>query len=278
MSDSLHLDPVARLNRDLRAGARTLGDHEVRFLVDAYYIMQEDRKRAKAQERALNSSAEPHDIITWLADQSTTLEKQIQISLDVYTRNHLMGSWMREIYGIGPVISAGLLAHIDITKAPTVGHIWQFAGIAGENQRPWEKGQKRPFNAKLKTLCWKTGQSFMKFSNQPECFYGHLYRERKEQYIAKNEARGFTDLAATRAPTVGKTTEAFKFYSQGLLPPGHIDAMARRYAVKIFLSHIHEVWYWRHHRVDPPKPFAISILGHAHYIAPPIPRDFGLET
>jgi len=127
----LDLNPVERLTRDLRKGAATLGDTEARFLVDAYYIMQENRKRAAGQERALNASEEPHEIITWLKNQNATMEGQIKAALDVYTQNHMMGEWMRQVYGIGPVISAGLLAHIKIERAPTAGHIYSYAGIAG---------------------------------------------------------------------------------------------------------------------------------------------------
>jgi hypothetical protein len=350
----LELNPVTRLTRDLRKGAATLGDTEARFLVDAYYIMQENRKRAAGQERALNASGEPHEIITWLKNQNATMEGQIKAALDVYTQAHMMGGWMREVYGIGPVISAGLLAHIKIERAPTVGHIWSYAGIAGpvtntelrravyrvayrnpipqdiiptlhleppyeatylypdgnshaffqvvvesdvahpaildsvpriigvdrtfrafSGNKPWVKGEKRPWNAGFKTLCWKAGHSFMMFSNDEQCFYGQLYRRRKEREVMRNENGEFRDIAKIRAETVGKTTDAYAAYSKGILPPAHIDAMARRYTVKIFLSHLHEEWYWRHHGKDAPAPFAIAQLGHAHYIPSPIPRRKG---
>jgi hypothetical protein len=263
---NIDLEPVRRLSRDIRQAALVLGDEEARYLCDAYYIMQDDRKRTFAQQRTLGENAEPNLVIGWLADQSATLETQIKSALDVYTKGHEMGSWMRSIYGVGPVISAGLLAHIDIEKCPTVGHIWQFAGIAGAGQKPWDRGTKRPFNAQLKTLCWKAGQSFMKFSNQEECVYGRHYREQKAKYIAKNDADGFRDRALERAPKVGKTTEAFKHYSIGKLPPGHIDAMARRWAVKLFLAHLHSEWHQRHFGRPAPLPYPIAVLGHAHII------------
>lgn len=347
----LELNPIARLSRDLRRGAATLGDTEARFLVDAYYIMQENRKRAAGQERALTASDEPHEIITWLKAQNEVMESQIKAALDVYTQAHMMGEWMRQVYGIGPVISAGLLAHIKIERAPTVGHIWSYAGIAGpvtntelkraiyrvayrepvpqgviptltlekpyeatylypdgeehaffqvvveadeahpailasnpqvigvdrtwrafSGNRPWSKGEKRPWNAGFKTLCWKAGHSFMMFSNDERCFYGRLYRQRKEREINRNERGDFAETAKIRAETVGKATDAYKAYSKGILPPAHIDAMARRYTVKIFLSHLHEEWYWRHHGKEAPAPFAIAQLKHAHYIPCPIPR------
>ncbi len=258
--------PVARLTRDIADAARTLTDQEARYLVDAYYLMQDDRKRAHNQVRALDESAEPNSVIAWLADQSSTLEKQIARALDKYTQAHAMGAWMRGVHGIGPVLSAGLLAHIDIAKAPTVGHIWRFAGL--DPTLKWEKGQKRPWNAGLKTLCWKIGQSFMKFSGDEKCVYGHLYRKRKQYEIDRNERGDNAALAAELVSKVGKTTEAFKHLAAGRLPPGQIDARARRYAVKQFLSDLHGAWYEQHHGRKPPLPYPIAILGHAHLRKP----------
>jgi hypothetical protein len=55
----------------------------------------------------------------------------------------------------------------------------------------------------------------------------------------------------------------------GQLPDFNIDARARRYAVKIFLSHLHAILFWDFYGKAPPKPFAIPILGHAHELSIP---------
>jgi hypothetical protein len=261
------LEPVQRLSRDLAQAARLLSDDEARYLVDAYYMMQEDRKRAHNQVRALAEGVEPSAVMAWLATQSETLENQIRRALDQYTQAHLMGVWMREIHGIGPVLSAGLLAHIDIEKAPTVGHIWRFAGLDPTSE--WKKGERRPWNAQLKVLCWKVGQSFMKNAGAEACHYGHVYRERKAYEIDRNAAGGNAAAAAAWLPRVGKATEAYKHYAAGRLPPSQIDARARRYAVKLFLAHLHGVWFERHHGKPAPLPYPIAKLpGHTHLIEP----------
>lgn len=256
------LEPLKRLTRDVAKAAATLTDTEARYLVDAYYMMQDDRKRAHNQVRALGEQAEPNSVLVWLADNSEMLEAQVKRALDQYTISHVMGSFMREVHGIGPVLSAGLLAHIDIAKAPTVGHIWRFGGL--DPSLKWNKGERRPWNAQLKTLLWKIGQSFMKFSNDENCVYGHVYRKRKDYEIARNDAGTNTTLALELSAKVGKSTEAYKHLSAGKLPPGQIDARARRYAVKQFLSDMHGEWYRRHFGTEPPLPYPIAILGHAH--------------
>ena len=125
----LTIEPLDKLRRDLRAAARTLTEHEARYLVDAYYQLQRDRIRAAHQARQAGEQAEPHEVIRWLEGNTATLERNIRSALDAYTDAQPVGQWSKSICGIGPVLSAGLLAHIDITRAPTVGHIWRFAGL-----------------------------------------------------------------------------------------------------------------------------------------------------
>lgn len=259
-------ESVQRLTKDLRAAAATLTDNEARFLVDAYYGMQEGRKRSANQVRALGETLEPNSVLAWLAEQDSVLERQIARALDAYTAAHEMGSWMRDVRGIGPILSAGLLAHIDISVCPTVGHIWRFAGL--DPTQKWGKGEKRPWNARLKTLCWKIGQSFMKLSNDEQCYYGSIYRERKAYEQARSDRGDMREYALERSAHVGKSTEAYKAYVNGNLPKGQIDARARRYAVKLFLSHLHAEWYKRHFGRDAPLPYPIAILGHAHWVGP----------
>jgi Transposase IS116/IS110/IS902 family len=83
-----------------------------------------------------------------LADQREVLKKQVGRALDAYSGAHPVGVWARPILGIEPIIAAGLLARIDIARAPTVGHIWRFAGL--DPTTTWAKGTKQPWNGSLK--------------------------------------------------------------------------------------------------------------------------------
>lgn len=345
------LESVKRMNRDLAKAAMTMSDTEARYLVDSYYIMQEDRKRANNQARS--AEAEPNSVIQWLASNSTTLENQIKRALDIYTKNHPMGEWLRQVKGIGPVLAAGLLAHIDITKAPTTGRIWRYAGLdptaiwpSAADSAKWVKDNglnielaartfgrnpenlrrlattdskgkevkltattlakalsRRPWNTTLKTTCWKIGQSFRYLSSDQECFYGQIYRQRKLQEIDRNDCGDNAQAAAKALPRIGSSTEAYKWlsgcYPAGttrelleipsaqrlawlkkrelepgkgvqMLPPDQLDARARRYAVKLFLSHFHDEYYRRHYGKEPPFPYAISVLGHQGMIPSPV--------
>jgi len=266
--ESFH--PSERLTRDLRAAAGSLKPREVRYLVDSYYRMQEDRKRATSQIRAMRESDEPHEVMLWLVENVLRLEKDIKNALEAYSSNHPIGMWAKSMRGIGPVISAGLLAHINLDPLPpTVGHIWRFAGL--DPTVEWKSGQKRPWNRRLKTLCWHIGESFVRMSKREDDIYGHLWATRKTYELQQNENGEYAGQAATQIARyhIGRDTEAYKWYSQGKLPLAHIHARAKRWAVKLFLSH----WHWIAHEVTygkpPPKPYVIEHLGHAHILRPP---------
>jgi hypothetical protein len=161
---------------------------------------------------------------------------------------------------------------------------------------------RRPWCAFLKTLGFKIGDSFIKVSNNPQDIYGKIFQQRKEYEWDLNEKGKYGEQAA--AVLRSKPTHAQKDWYSGcftakaalairaeadqkqrdklerdlrgepgsgihMLPPGHILSRARRYAVKFFLSHWHAEAYRNRFGKEPPKPFAIAQLGHAHYRKPP---------
>jgi hypothetical protein len=262
-------DAVERLDRDLVKAANTLGIDEARYLVDAYYQMQENRKAAGSQARALAESKEPHGVIQWLHDQNHTLETQIKRALDAWTDTLPAARWAKSIMGIGPVISAGLAAHIEIERCPTVGRIWRFAGLDPTVQ--WMPKTKRPWNASLKCLAWKIGESFVKVSGCEGDFYGKLYLRRKQIEQERNEAGRFAGQARQKLErfNIGTDTEAHRWYAEGKLPPAHIHARAKRWAVKLFLAHYHHVAWKLATGQEPAMPYVIAHMGHADLISPP---------
>lgn len=213
MNTATQLDPVSKLTKDLREASRILSRDEARYLVDSYYQMQNDRIRAAAQVRQMSKTNEPCEVLGWLFQQTETLEKQIAKALTGYAETDFVGSWAMSVCGIGGVLSAGLLAHIDIEKAPTVGHIWNFAGLNPEMK--WGKGEKRPWNAKLKVVCWKIGQSFIKVSGREADFYGKRLLERRDFETVKNEQGDYAAQAARQLTEkkYNRTEDVYKYLS-----------------------------------------------------------------
>lgn len=337
------LTPIARLNRDaiaaIREGANPLNTEsfassafanasEARILVDLYYTMQEIRKRlgnqVGAMDRGVDTTA-THDCADIVLAQAEQLENNAKTFLEVFASEHPIWPWFKAVHGIGPVLSAGLIAHFGARPVPpTVGHWWRYAGLdpsqkwlkADELNAMWKEtsgdidmrtriiaktcgrdpetvirdatinnktGEDKPltkanaikslaripFNRPLRTLCWKCGDQWVKLGARKDAYYARFYRNRKAEEIARNE-RG--DRAKLAAKTLReKPNHAQKaIYEQGKLPDGRIDLMARRATVKLFLSHMHEIWWTLENPGKHlPAPFSITMPGHAHYLAPP---------
>lgn len=259
-----------RFARDVRSMTVEIDSRTARELVAAYYNLQENRIAFAAQARELDKVESPSELVAYLSFNLGLMEKSLKDPLQRYAENSVVGAWALSQYGIGPVLSAGLMAHIDITKAPTAGSVWRYAGL--DPTQKWEKGQKRPYNAELKTLCWKIGQSFMKFSGKDECFYGQLYKQDKARRLAKNEAGDYAEFADKILTEKNfKENKTRKTLESGKLSDAQIDAQARRFAVKIFLSHYHAVAYQDYHGEVAPRPYIIAHGDHVHEI--PIPNN-----
>lgn len=326
------LDPLNKLDLDLRSASKMLSQREVRYLVDLYYQFQEYRIATANQNRSLTALGEPNELIQWTLDNFKMLERNLARVMDKYTMTTLTGRWMRSVKGVGPVIAAGLLAHIEIEKARTAGQVWRYAGldpsiewlgnerandlvnkvvgtgrvpvtnehvatIAQKTNRNFQNllkqakdkdGKltkkslvaalaKRPWNSKLKTLCWKMGECFVKVKNYEDDFYGKIYEERKALEIAKNEAGEYREQAHAKLERFNITAQPTRgIYESGMLPPAHLHERAKRYAVKLFLSHMHYVLHIEKvgFLPPPPRPYIIEHGGHEHII--PVPDPLGI--
>ncbi len=290
MSDLAHFEPeegeglqvVERLTRDIREAARTLTKAEARYLVGTYYSTQEQRLRIRDQERKSRQAGTPNSLLRYMGDQYEVLENNARRALQAFAEGNEVGQWAMSQVGIGPVLAAGLLAHIDVEhggpidpmtgergRINTVGSIWRFAGL--DPTVKWEKGQKRPWNAELKVICWRVGESFVKVSGRDNAVYGRLYKVRKAQEEQRNAEYGFSELAreSLASKNYRDGTLARAAYEQDMLPQARIHLRATRYTVKVFLSHFHHVAYEHAFGEPPPLPYVISHLGHADYMVPP---------
>lgn len=346
------IEALVKLAFDVKI-SHTLKDDEVRFLVSAYYTMQESRKRTGNQIRnmeldtyvkhlytiypkelwgdkkdvktALNSILKkkpsddgktfnevfayckkiflrkkpkvtldkwlkeakkdwnellilriekkdycPHIVLSWFDENYRKLEANLKKILHEYALSKPMGQWMLSICGIGPVITAGLLAHLDIRKAKTAGAFQRFGGL--DPTQKWEKKEKRPWNAELKTLYWKIGESFEKTKNREASYYGPLMIAREKYENDNNDAGLYAEQAKLKLENfkIDKKTKAYSFYINGKLPPGHINQRVKRWTTKIFLCHLFEVWYEYEYKQPAPECYPLAQLdGHVHKLDPP---------
>lgn len=176
-----------------------------------------------------------------------------------------------------------------ITKWP---YDYLARGAAGAKRGEDYSGMKRsktdlikcisipPYNVKLKKLCYLIGDSFIKNQNRGSK-YGKIFAERKVYELQKNEAGEYAEEAkkALSSKNWDRKKDAYKAYSQGKLPLGHINARARRYAVKIFLCHVFEEMYRETFHAYPPAYYVfentIDSRKHNKYIEPEVPFTWG---
>lgn len=335
------LSNFTKFDKDVKATIVTATVADVRFCVQAYYQLQGLRITLAGQLRSIeqgksggskvkDKNAPQAEVLQWLYNNILGMENEIKRAMNIWSDSNTVASWCKQVCGIGPVISAGLAAHFDVTKAPSVAHFYSYSGY-NDNNDPWlgkekakalvrkhcpkpivttdqlmalaedpecprsleklrryaydtkkdkytrdalEKGlAKIPYNAELKTLLWKLGESFVKVSNKPASLYGMIYKQKKLSEIEKNERLEFSDQATRKLQTtnIGKNTLAYQSYSIGKLPDAHIHSRATRFAVKLFISHLFEEMYRVEYNSEPPRLYQHVYLEHNDYIAPEVP-------
>ena len=217
-----------------------LKENEISEMVALYYDSQDLRIAHANKER----TEPPSELAEWLEFWSHAGETVIAGALKRWVESDdspAEAKWAYDQIGIGPVLASGLSAHIDVTKANSISGVWKFAGLAPGYDRK-VKGIKLPYNARLKTLCWKVGESWVKVSGKENATYGRLYTEFKAEEIRRNEAGVYAEAAKRElAAKKFKDSVTKKRLLAGMLSDAHLHARAKRRAVKIFLSHYYVV-------------------------------------
>lgn len=157
--------------------------------------------------------------------------------------------WVTGVRGLGQGgLAAQLLAQIDdIGKFDTISKLWRFCGwavIDGKIDR-CKKGEKAPYNRRLKSICWLIADQFIK--QQTPIYVDVYYAEKERQHHLH--------------------PEKIKVDGKWLYNDGHLHHRAMRKAIKLFLSHL---WVkWREFEGLPvSEPYVAAVLGHTHILEP----------
>lgn len=301
LMDSLMLDSIQRLSDDIARSAAIISPKQVRYLISSYYSLQKIRISAGLRAKSLETVGEPASVMRYIENEMLSMERQMSRALSWYTKEKSIAIWMESITGIGAVLAAGLLSYIDWENTTSPSRIYAYAGL--DPHTSWVRGEKRPWNVNLKVLCYKIGESFVKMQSRKNDFYGHFFAYRKaiewnrnlrgelsEQASKSIKAKSFDEsgysffwysgrVSAKWSVQLLNSGENFplklpsealdKLDSIPMLPPAHIHARARRWAVKLFIAHAVQIscWLLRGQLAD--DPYAMSHLKHKDYIYPP---------
>jgi len=111
----------------------------IRYLVDNFYQIQSLRKISENRKMYVENGidGEGYDNIPLLIfNDIKNIEGKIKKIIDVVT-DHIPICWyMKQIKGVGPMLSATLYAYLDIEKARSAGSFWTYCGL-NDNNTPW---------------------------------------------------------------------------------------------------------------------------------------------
>ena len=175
------LNDFIKMSKVLKSSMVDVSINDIRFLVQAYYQMQDIRivlsGRIRAIEQGKSYGANvvgedgiPHaNALRWLYLNMLGMENEVKKALDVWSSANPVASWCKQVMGIGPVISSGLVAMFDIDRAPSVSHFYSYSGL-NDNNNPWlgkEKAKKI-----VEKYCHNTKvtiEELVELSKDPEC-------------------------------------------------------------------------------------------------------------
>lgn len=233
---------------------------QARFLLSSYYRLQGYRVAASSQSRQLRTLGEPTNVASWLSATMKLAEGRLYWLLNSWVKRHPLGVWCLSHTGVGALTAATLLTEVDLDKCPSVLSLWRFSGLDPTCPKRGEGGKPR-WNRKLRASCWSLGESFVRSKGNPDCYYGGVYAARRAEEQARSDSGALSAVAKATLATkrYRDSTEAYKHYTAGKLPPARLHARATRYAVKLFLSHYWEVAYFLRHRTPPAFPCNRSV-------------------
>ena len=217
-----------------------------------------------------------------------TIATALQVYIDITKVRHVSQVWKymglnAEKHWITTKEAKGITKQcceiIGTTTDPTSDHLdWIAARVkrprswlekqtllCGKGSLTW-KGVEgaivvRPWHRRLRTIAIRIGRQIKGHTTHTD-FYYTLYKERKAYEYERNERLMYKDQAmkAFATGSFKPGTSPHRWYSQGMLPPVHVQARSTRWITKLFMSHYFDVAHYEIYGKLPEPPY---ILAHA---------------
>jgi len=201
-------------------------------------------------------------------------------------QGHSAYTWFSRIKGVGGENIGKVVAPIDIERAKTISALWKFAGFSvedGSAPRRVKGGGKLDYNSQLRSMCWRLASSLKRAKG---CFYEYYIKE-KGKYQERFLSQGYKILTTpsgrwacancgagwerkrdiTACCDNQQIEKKLRQEPPGVIWLGHLDAMAVRKMIKLFLACLWLVWR-EAEGLPVTKPYAIDQLGHNSLIQP----------
>lgn len=231
------------------------------FAANTLFFIQKARVTAQIRKTHLEKNDKNCMLTKEVLKRSENFEKWLNNEIETYVKAHPAYEWFKKVKGVGNLNIGKVLSLIDIEEATNISKLWRYAGFAVDNGRAekQQKGKKLHYNKVLKSMCWRLAKSLIRAKG----IYYEYYVEQKERLKKRFEDRGKKIVPASELPKIqGKKTEGLSYLSLG-----HLDMMAQRKMIKLFLSHL---WLkWREAEgLSITAPYVHAIKNHGDYRAP----------
>ncbi|MEM3426719.1 hypothetical protein [Hydrogenobacter thermophilus] len=243
-----------------------------RALCDTFEAIQKERIRAsnrlQAVFRGVDEREELRIRVLSRLEELEKVEEGLEKDLKQILKEHpVYMSFLRHVKGVGPLLSIRLLA-LPLDPQRNISSWWAYFGLAPFHYvAKCENGHNLVFPKEKGTcpVCQAPIASIEKVNGAPRRKKGHKSfwntQARKIAYLlgeqfVKISERGY----------YGRAYRRFKSRQPLDLPAIQRDARARRLAVKLFLSHLHECMR-ELSGLEPIKPYAFEFLKHVDYIS-----------
>jgi len=212
-----------------------------RMLSRAYLDLQQLRIAVGARIRKLYGTGKPDpEVLRILKAYHARLrseEKELLAEAMKRIGNHPLRQWCSIVKGLGDVACLLLLGYIN-PEVESAGKVWAFFGLfPGAKLRAGKKGK---FDPMAKGRAWVIGRNVIMAKDS---YYPAIYQAKKEYYLKTRKMEEFLQDPA-KCPDYEACLQARKRVAERLgrkvkkAPcKGHIDNMAKRYMLKILLSH-----------------------------------------
>lgn len=227
--------------------------------------------RLSALERqADNGQGQQIEIVQKWAVRFETLEKEIDADIADTVADYPIYEHMSAVKGVGPSLSAQIIAMVDIHRAPTVSALWRYAGYGmGKYWRDASGDIVAPLTGYKYD---KDTEEWRQVSPEPEPDWTCVTV--RDRLVSGYRAPYNTRLKTTLWKLGGsflKTGSSYrkeykeakeKYEQERDWTKGHVHNAAQRAMVKLFLSHLWDRWR-QLEGLPVREPYAHEYLDHS---------------
>lgn len=239
-----------------------MNNNQALVISNALYFIQKARVSAQVRKSHLEKNEKKCELTEQILFKSKEFEEWLNAELREFVKKHPAHYWFSKVKGIGNLNIGKVISLVDIEKASMISKLWRFAGFGCNEDGTAErvrKGEKLHFNKTLKSMCWRLGKGLIRAKGA----YYDYYIEQKNRTTKKLRDKGIKIVPSNKLPKEkGKHVE-----KDGYFGLGHVDTMATRKMIKLFLSHLWLVWR-KAEGLEVTKPYVHAIKGHSDFRSP----------